>query len=85
MKHKKRYDILNEFFTDYNFQIPSYHFDSPYPCGYCGVIELFINMKKENRKIDGFIANPENYSHDRVIRWYFTGLAKELKMFPPLS
>ena len=49
-KHRNRYDILIRFFTEYNKQVPSYQFDGQNPAGYCGVIEIFIQMIK-NKKV----------------------------------
>jgi HD superfamily phosphodiesterase len=77
-KHKSRYEILENFFTRYNNQIKTYKFGSGHPYGYPGVIEVLMNMIIDNREENGFIEEPEKYSYDKTMFWYFCGLNSEL-------
>jgi len=77
LKHRKRYEILDNFFRKYNEQLPSYHFGTLNPYGYCGVVELFIQMKNTSIELKELIKTFGN-SGDPVIKSYFSGLKKEL-------
>ena len=77
-KHSERYSILDDFFSDYNNQIPGYRFGNQNPSGYCGVIEYLneIGVKRDgaNRLVPGSLLN----TSDHTINWYFNGFLKEL-------
>ena len=77
-KHKKRYEILYTFFTEYNKQIISYHFGEQQPTGYCGVVELLINMKKDKKELNEYVIESDKYQDDPVIKWFFEGMKSEL-------
>ncbi|TAL62293.1 MAG: hypothetical protein EPN88_13470 [Bacteroidetes bacterium] len=77
-KHKKRFDILENFFTGYNKQVTTYQFGGKHPSGYCGVAEEFIAMSGNKTSLKDFMKDTANYSHDPLIRWFFDGLALEL-------
>jgi hypothetical protein len=77
-KHKKRFDILDNFFYEYNNQVVSYQFGNKNPSGYCGVIEILLYLIKNKKALKKSCLEPENYSHDQVMRWFFDGLASEL-------
>ena len=77
-KHSKRYNILDNFFTKYNEQLPSYHFGTLNPSGFCGVIEIILFMMNNNLQLKNFFIEPEKYSSDPVILWYFAELESEL-------
>jgi HD superfamily phosphodiesterase len=51
-KHRDRYDILISFFSEYNKQAPSYRFDCQKPLGFCGVVQLFIQMIKNKKEFN---------------------------------
>ena len=77
-KHRKRYKTLDNFFSKYNKQAPSYQFSTKHPTGYCGVVELLILMIKDKKEIKEFYLEPDKYLVDPVICWFFNGLAHEL-------
>lgn len=77
-KHTSRYKILDNFFRKYNEQLPSYHFGTTHPSGYCGVVEIIHILMKNSLQLKDFFAAPEKYSSDLLIRWFFEELEKEL-------
>lgn len=77
-KHRMRFNILDSFFLSYNEQIPSYHFGTNNPTGFCGVIEIILSIMNDKLNLKNFIMDSDKYSNDRVIRWFFTELEKEL-------
>jgi HD superfamily phosphodiesterase len=80
-KHFKRYKILNNFFIKYNEQLPSYQFGTKSPSGFCGVIEIILFLMKNNLQLKDFFSEPEKYSSDPVIIWFFEESRKELSGF----
>lgn len=79
-KHRGRFTILDNFFSKYNEQVPFYHFGTNIPTGYCGVVELFLNMAVNKIEIKSFLKEKINFPDDQVLRWYFEGLRSELKL-----
>jgi HD superfamily phosphohydrolase YqeK len=77
-KHIRRYHILDNFFSKYNEQLPSYHFGTLLPSGYCGVVEVILFMMKNNLLLIDFFFDPSKFTSDKVIRWFFVELEKEL-------
>ena len=77
-KHKKRYDVLVNFFNRYNEQVKSYQFGGQHPEGYCGVIEVLHDMFYKKMSLKDLFTEPGKYSRDPVILWYINGLASEL-------
>jgi hypothetical protein len=77
-KHRDRFDLLIRFFTEYNKKVTSYHFDSKNPQGYCGVIELFINMITDKTDLKRFLMSEDMLRYDKVMQWFFNGLRSEL-------
>ncbi|HEX7493177.1 MAG TPA: HD domain-containing protein [Bacteroidales bacterium] len=77
-KHIKRYYTLDNFFEKYNEQLPSYHFDTKNPSGFCGVIEIIMFLMKNNLQFKDFIKEAKKYSDDPVNLWFFEELEKEL-------
>ncbi|MGC1391476.1 MAG: HD domain-containing protein [Bacteroidales bacterium] len=77
-KHKIRYNILEDFFIKYNEQLPSYHFGTKNPSGFCGVIEIILFMMNNRLQIKDFFRKQEKYSKDPCILLYFSELASEL-------
>ena len=76
-KHKKRYEILNSFFEEYNEQISSYKFGSKHPTGYCGVIEMFIYILNNKLSLKDICWETNKYLNDPVISWYLDRLSSE--------
>jgi HD superfamily phosphodiesterase len=76
-KHIRRYHILDNFFSKYNEQLPSYHFGTLLPSGYCGVVEVILFMMKNNLLLIDFFFDPSKFTSDKVIRWFFVELEKE--------
>ena len=77
-KHRDRYDILIRFFNEYNKQTPSYRFDCQKPRGFCGIVELLIQMIKNKKVLNEIFAEQEKYQEDQIIQWFFNGLKKEI-------
>jgi HD superfamily phosphodiesterase len=77
-KQSDRFNILIRFFTGYNKQVPSYHFDSQKPKEFCGVIEMFIQMIKNKKEFNYIYSEQERYPDDQVIQWFFNGLKTEI-------
>jgi HD superfamily phosphodiesterase len=80
-KHRNRYIILDNFFFKYNEQVPSYHFGTKNPSGFCGVLETFVFMINNKIGLEEIYLNSKKYMVDPVIRWYFSELEKELSFF----
>jgi len=81
-KHKKRYEILDNFFSEYNKQAATYKFGGVNPTGYCGVIEIFIKMIRNNIAIEDILWNTENYLNDPVIHYFLEGFVHEFEVDP---
>jgi HD superfamily phosphodiesterase len=77
-KHMNRFDILIRFFSGYNKQVPYYRFDGQHIQGYCGVVELFIQMINNKKEFNELYSEQEKYPDDQVIQWYFNGLKTDL-------
>jgi len=78
VKHKKRYELLDNFFCDYNRQIGAYKFGSGHPHGYPGIIEVFLKVIDNGRELKKLIENSETFSYDQIMSCYFKGLNDEL-------
>jgi hypothetical protein len=78
VRHWERYYLLDLFFSKYNEQLPSYHFGTSYPSGFCGVTEVFVNMKKNKIELKDIYDNSDKYLTDPVIKWFFGELKKEI-------
>jgi hypothetical protein len=79
LKHRERYNILKEFFDNYNSEVKTYSFEGLNPEGYCGVIELLSNMIKERKALKELYVEVENSSDDKVIKWFFKNLDSEFR------
>ena len=77
-KHTERYRILDDFFIKYNEQLPSYQFGTLNPSGFCGVIEFILILLNNKLQLKDIFPEPEKYSNDLVIKWFFSGFASEL-------
>jgi hypothetical protein len=77
-KHRKRYDILENFFTEYNKLVDSYLFGAQQPSGHCGVIDVFINLISNKKDLKDIYQKPDEYFIDPVICWFVEGFAKEM-------
>lgn len=77
-KHRDRFDILISFFSEYNKQVPSYRFDDQHLRGFCGVVEIFIQMIKNKKEFNEIYSEQIKYPDDQVIQWYFNGLKTDL-------
>lgn len=77
-KHRKRYDILVNFFDEYNKQIVTYKFGGTHPSGYCGVMEMLTQMIKNKKGLKELYTVVEKHTKDQVIRWFFNGLKSEI-------
>ncbi len=78
LKQKERYNILREFFDNYNSEVRTYSFAGLNPEGYCGVIELLANMIKERKGVKEICLFAENNTDDQVIKWFFKSLESEI-------
>jgi hypothetical protein len=81
VKHWERYHLLDMFFTKYNGQLPSYHFGTNQPSGFCGVVEIISRIMKNNLRLEDFYSELEKHTSDPLILWYLTELEKELSRF----
>jgi hypothetical protein len=79
LKQKERYNILKEFFDNYNSEVKTYRFEGLNPEGYCGVIELLSEMIKERKGLKELYMNAEQYSEDKIINWFLNNLKLESK------
>lgn len=79
-KHHQRYIILDEFFSEYNDQLPSYHFYTLNPSGYCGVIQLLANMISDKISLSEIYKSVRDKINDPVIKMFFNGLETELNV-----
>jgi hypothetical protein len=77
-KHRKRYEILRNFFINYNHQADSYNFLNNNPDGYCGVIQLFIMLIMNKMAFEDFFTATGIYQSDIIIGPYLNGLRSEL-------
>jgi HD superfamily phosphodiesterase len=77
-RHSARFNILDDFFENYNIQLPSYQFGTKHPHGYCGVIETIRFLMNNGLQLKNFFMEPEIYSDDPVIRRFYSELEKEL-------
>jgi HD superfamily phosphodiesterase len=77
-EHKIRYDILENFFSNYHKQVSSYVFGGVKPEGYCGVIELLSILISNKKEPYQFFIEAEKYFYDPVIRCFFEGLKSEI-------
>ena len=80
-KHQNRYTILDDFFSNYNDQLPYYHFGTKNPSGYCGVVETFVLMINNKIELEEIYLHSKKYMVDPIILWYFSELKKELSAF----
>jgi HD superfamily phosphohydrolase YqeK len=77
-KHQKRFDILTEFFNQYNSQCAAYLFNSKIPSGNCGIIEIIMeNLKDDMNENPGMIYSKTSYD-DPEINFFFKKLQVEL-------
>jgi HD superfamily phosphodiesterase len=76
-RHGIRYEILDNFFLNYNKQAKAYEFDAESPLGYCGVVQLFMLMMKRKLPIRDLFTEAGRYSDDAIIAQYFNGLQSE--------
>jgi HD superfamily phosphodiesterase len=76
-KHRKRFEVLDDFFLNYNKQAEQYDFETFNPSGYCGLVQLFILKIKKNLSINDFFLQADKFSHDTIIESYLNGLKKE--------
>ena len=77
-KHQNRYTILDDFFSNYNDQLPYYHFGTKNPSGFCGVIEIILIMIDNGLQLEDFLTEQEKYTKEPGILLYFSELASEL-------
>jgi hypothetical protein len=72
-----RYNILNDFFNEYDRCAYSYRFGSRKRSGYCGVVDLFMYMLESGLGPVDLFQKPELFSDDPILKWYFDGLLNE--------
>jgi hypothetical protein len=78
--HRKRFEILNNFFIHYNRQVGSYNFGADEPDGYCGVIQLFMLMLRNKLSLNDLFAEAAIYPDDIIIGSFMIGLKSELSL-----
>jgi HD superfamily phosphodiesterase len=77
-KQRGRFGILIRFFTGYNKQLASYTLNSGNPSGYCGVVEMFINMINDKTDINELLDSSYKLPDDNIVKWYIEGLRSEM-------
>jgi HD superfamily phosphodiesterase len=78
VKHWERYYLLDMFFSKYNEQLPTYHFGTNQPSGFCGVAEIIKYTMNNSLQIKDFYTEPEKYTNDPLIKWFLVELGKEI-------
>jgi HD superfamily phosphodiesterase len=76
--HRKRYDILNNFFFHYNQIAGSYYFNRYEPEGYGGIIQLIMHGVRNRMSLHDFLKEAELYPDDVVISSFIHELKMEL-------
>ena len=76
-RHTKRFKILDNFFIEYEKQLPGYMSGSSRG-GYCGVMEILSQCIKEENDMVDFIKKASTKHNDRIIKYFFTELKSEL-------
>jgi hypothetical protein len=79
-KHTLRYNILIDFFNNYNKQLIGHHFNTGKVEGFCGVVELISHMIENKTELSEICLNADKYKTDKVIRWFLLELENELKI-----
>lgn len=74
-RHRKRYEVLDNFFAEYEKELPAY--SSGKLTGYCGVVEILMKTVSEKSDLEKTVREYTNNA-DPVVKWYFTELIKEL-------
>jgi len=77
-KHQKRYNILKNFFFEYNTMALTYKFGGKYPSGYCGIIDIIANMIRNNSTPNEIFDEMRKHQKDPVIFSFLNGLKSEL-------
>ncbi len=79
-RHRKRFNIIDDFFSKYNEELTSYHFRTENPYGYCGVLEIIQFMMNNNLHLKDIFREPEKYSSDPLVLWFMGELENELSL-----
>ena len=77
-KHEERFRILDDFFTEYNLNVPHYEFGNMEPEGYCGIIDIINNMIKQRSDYSDLTSVSMINHKDPVIKWFFKGLNEDI-------
>jgi HD superfamily phosphodiesterase len=77
-KHRKRYEILDNFFSEYNKQVGSCNFTVKHQSGYCGVMEILMDAIIKKSVLKEVCRDNVKFPNDKLIRWFFEGLLTEL-------
>jgi hypothetical protein len=76
--HQKRFNILSEFFHQYNRRSARYSFAGIKPSGYCGVIEIIKKNLEGDKEPRLNIIDTNVFYNDPVINDFFFKLQNEL-------
>jgi hypothetical protein len=77
-KHYERFNILIDFFHQYNKQLSSHTFGKNQFSGHCGVLEILAAGVKARKPVRDIISETKISEKDPVVIWFFTGLEREL-------
>jgi HD superfamily phosphodiesterase len=76
--HRKRYTILDDFFREYNKQLDSYLFEEKFPFGYCGVMEVLLQLVNNKITLKDLRDDRDINAGDQIIDWFINNLLTEL-------
>jgi HD superfamily phosphodiesterase len=77
-KHRGRFRILDDFFSNYNHQIKDPSFDSHNPSGYACVVDLFSEMIKDKVTSINSLIVPGRFSADPIVKEFVEQLNSEM-------
>jgi HD superfamily phosphodiesterase len=80
-KQRKRYEILDSFFNDFNQEASHYAFKGKNPTGYCGVAEIIQYMLINKLNMNEIYFHIKNDYDDPIIKYYFGSFTLELNEY----
>lgn len=75
-KHKSRYDLLADFFTEYDRQLSSSEGEQS-NAGHCGIVNILTGIIRSEKDTWQMLQDAR-HSDDPLQKWYFEGLNSEI-------